>query len=98
MSGKRITASKHGPVRPAENIVRKSVVNLKRISTKQVPNLTEKLDRTRRIAATCYRFKRQGFNGGDKIKDWLEIEIDSELQLENFKFRNGREVWSKCAL
>ena len=45
MSGKRITASKYGPVGPAENIVKKSVVNLKRIPSKQVPNLTDKLDR-----------------------------------------------------
>lgn len=84
MSGKRIKTSKHGPVGPAENIVRKSVANLKRISTKQAPYLTDKLDRKRRIAAAYYRSKRRGFNGGDKIKDWLEIEIDGEPQLGKF--------------
>ena len=54
MSGKHITASKHGPVGPAEIIVRKSAANLKSISTKQVPNLTDKLDRKRRVAAAYY--------------------------------------------
>ncbi len=84
MSGKRIKASKQGPVGPAENIVRKSVANLKRISTKQVPNLTDKLDRKRRITAAYSRSKRRGFNGGDKINDWLEVEINGELQLGKF--------------
>lgn len=82
MSGKRIKISKHGPFGPAENIVRKSVANLKRISTKQVPYLTDKLDRKRRIAAAYYRSKRRGFNGGDKINDWLEVEIDGEPQFK----------------
>ena len=54
MSGKHITASKHGPVGLAEIIVRKSAANLKSISTKQVPNLTDKLDRKRRVAAAYY--------------------------------------------
>ena len=84
MSGKRITASKYGPVGPAENIVKKSVVNLKRIPSKQVPNLTDKLDRKWRIAAAYYRSKWQGLNGVNKIKDWLEVEIDGELQLGKF--------------
>jgi hypothetical protein len=69
MSGKRITASKHVPVGLPENIVRKSAANLKTISTEQEPNLTDKLDRMRRIAAVYYRSKRRGFNGVDEIKD-----------------------------
>lgn len=84
MSGKRITTSIHGPVGPTENIVKKSAANLKSISTKQAPNLTDKLDRKRRIAALRYRSKRRGFNDGDEIQDWQEVELDGESQLGKF--------------
>ncbi len=86
MSSKHITASKHDPAGLAETIVSKSAANLQSVPTKQAPNLTDKLDRKRRIATAYYRSKRRGFNSGDEIQDWLEAvaEIDGVSQPGGF--------------
>ncbi len=79
MSSKHITASKHDPAGPAGIIVSKSVANLKSVPTKQAPDLTDKLDRKRRITTAYYRSKRRGFNSGNEIQDWLEAEAEAEM-------------------
>ena len=86
MSSKHITASKHDPTGPAEIIVRKSVANLKSVPTKQAANLTDKLDRKRRITTAYYRSKRRRFNSGDEIQNWPEAEeeIDGVSQPRKF--------------
>jgi len=74
MSRKHSTKRKPISIGPVEIVAGKSKVKLKSIPTKKVPNLTDKLDRKRRVAAEYYRSKRRGFNNGDEIEDWLEIE------------------------
>ena len=74
MSSKFITESEPDPVGSSGSIARKPVRNLKNTYTKKVLNLTDKLDRKRRVTATYLRSKRLWFNSGDEIQDWLRSE------------------------
>jgi hypothetical protein len=74
MSSKYIIENEPDLTGSSENISRKPERKIKNISTKKVPNLTDKIDRKRRVTATYLRSKRLWFNSGDEIQDWLESE------------------------
>lgn len=76
-SSKSGITAKSKPAATAKEIAVKPVKNSESASGKRVRAVANGEDRYHLIAAAAYcRAERRGFNGGDAVQDWLEVEAE----------------------